>query len=340
MLALLVGAIVVAAIALIALPLPVGGAARVSAIAAIVTLDVMVCATVGWIALSKNLTPVDEKLGRAERELADAERLASVGRIAAGIAHEVGNPLTGIANFAHVLRSRAAASPEADAALDGLEREVERVDRIVRGLLDYARPKAAATVPFDAAATLRGAIQLLSEQGVLRKVAVQDAIAGEPLELVGNAHQLEQVFVNILMNAIDAMNAQGTIALYAGRAAAGELLLAPRRAADADVDAYERDLNPRVSEWREQLENDVQCAKIVIADSGTGVSARDADRIFDPFYSTKPPAEGTGLGLSIVQRVVDAHRGVVWVQPAREGGAAFHVLIPLDFSALKPEDIS
>jgi signal transduction histidine kinase len=279
---------------------------------------------------------------RAEQELADSERLASVGRVAAGIAHEIGNPLTGIANYSHLLRSRIPPGTEINMALDGIEQEVDRIDRIVAGLLDYARPQKGQPVPFDAAMTLRQAVQLLASQGVFRSVDVQSTISESPLRVVGNPQAFEQAFVNVLLNAIDAMDARGSLSVFAGPQSIDAVVSPPRRRSGdaASASTVQRAVDPRLAEWRAQHENDEPCAKFVFADSGPGVNTDDAGRIFDPFYTTKGRSEGSGLGLAIVQRVVDSHGGVVWVQRAREGGAAFHMVLPLSAFETAPDRIS
>ena len=335
---LIAGAIAAALGLVVLLPLPAAGTARALSLGAIFAGDALVFAALARRRIARHRARVNERLARAERDVTEAERLASVGRVAAGIAHEIGNPLTGIANYAHVLRSRAGASPEVETALSGIEREVERIDRIVSTLLDYARPHQARAKAFDGSGTLRQAVQLLAAQGVFRRVQVQSTIDASPLALVGDSHELEQVFVNLLLNAIDAMDAEGTLALYAGRLAPAAISRAPRRADDADAQAFERSGNPRFDEWRAHRAADEPCAKFVIADSGPGVDPNDAGRIFEPFFTTKNPDEGSGLGLAIVQRVIEAHDGLVWVQRAREGGAAFHVVLPLGaFGSTPPQ---
>jgi signal transduction histidine kinase len=280
-----------------------------------------------------------ERLAKAEQQVRESEHLASMGRVAAGIAHEIGNPLTGIANFTHILRSRIGSTPDADAALNGIEREVDRIDRIVNSMLDYARPQHAAPTPFDGASALRAAVDLLSTQGVFRTVHLESSIDERPLALVGDSHELEQAFVNILLNAIDAMESRGTLALYAGQLTPETIVRATRRSMDPETQQFARPVNPRVDAWRERVAADQPCAKFVIADSGTGIDGEHADRVFDPFFTTKE-SEGSGLGLAIVQRVVEAHNGVVWVQRAREGGAAFHVVLPLGSPEGVPQDVS
>lgn len=327
---LLVGAVAVGVTLVAVLPLPAGGIWRVVAVAAVVGADALVFGLLWRRQWRAHLAQIDERLERADAELTAAEHLASVGRVAAGIAHEIGNPLTGIANYSHVLRSRTAGNAEAVRALDGIDHEVARVDRIVRSLLDYARPQPQSPVPFDGRQALREALDLLAAQGVFRQVQVEAMFDEVPLGLVGNEHEVEQAFVNLLLNAIAAVEARGRLALYAGRVSPESLGRAPqRRSGDAAAAARERRTNHRLAEWRARRKPNQPCAKFVIADSGPGIVADEADRIFEPFYTTKPRPDGSGLGLAIVQRVVESHDGVVWAQPAREGGAAFHIVLPL-----------
>lgn len=322
---------------MLAIPAEISGVARAIMVVAIIGAD---AAILGLFA-QRQVSRATAHLERAEREARQTEHLASVGRVAAGIAHEVGNPLTGISNYAHVLRARVEVTPEVDAALVGIEREIERIDNIVGSLLDYARPGARPPAPFDAAGSLRAAVQLLAAQGVFRRVEVNTAIDDVPLALTGNPHELEQAFVNLLLNAIDAMESHGKLALYAGRMTPDAILRAPRRAVDQAAQKFERRVHPKLEQWRARRPADSPCAKFVIADSGVGIGDAEASRIFDPFFTTKKTGEGTGLGLAIVQRIVDAHEGVVWVQPAREGGAAFHVVLPLDsFGQKTPTELS
>jgi signal transduction histidine kinase len=299
-----------------------------------------------FASLSASVNRMTDNLLEEQGQRLRAEKLATVGRLAAGIAHEVGNPLGAIDGYAHILRARAGRRDGASAedqtvrdALDGIERESARIDRIVRGLLDYASPRRITPARIDVNDVLRGALGLLDDQGLLRRVTVDVALGdGAPLALVGQRHELEQVFVNVLLNAVDALDeSAGRIAVRTRRVSARELLDPDaRRAADGfDAVPAERRRSPRVQAWLEragQLSDDAarpKLAQVVIADSGTGVPEEDAERIFDPFYTTKEPGRGTGLGLAIVARVVEGLRGAVWVQPAREGGAAFVLVFPL-----------
>src|SRR3990172_9226497 len=261
---------------------------------------------------------------------------------AAGGAHEVGNPLSAIGTYLEVLERRGA-DPE---IVGAASREAARIDRIVRGLLDYARPKDERVGPVDLEQVIRSVRQLLEHQGALRAVAVTAACEpGVPL-VRGNAHALEQVVVNLMLNAADA--AKG------GRIVVGAVLWAYREPDDTErrrsdetaggrfggstdgaggpgdlQPSNRRTVEPSIRRpWRSELVPGTPGALLYVADSGPGVPPDDRERVFDPFFTTKPPGFGTGLGLAVVQRTVHQAGGVVWVEAAREGGAAFQVFLP------------
>jgi len=265
-----------------------------------------------------------------------AEKLAGIGRLAAGVAHEIGNPLGAIIGYAHLLRTRSGGDPRAAEVLDGLERESARIDRIVRGLLDYARPRRNTSNRVDVNETVRSIARLLTDQGVFRRIELSLTLDDDAPMVRGERHELEQMLVNLLLNAADAMDRAGTIALVTYRVEPAELETSVvRRESDPPQAWVPRRLTPRVQHWLETTQPSA-ILKIVVADSGPGIAEDDAERVFDPFFTTKTPGQGTGLGLAIVARVVDDLRGTIWVERAREGGAAFHVLLPMAPASLTP----
>ena len=145
----------------------------------------------------------------------------------------------------------------------------------------------------------------------------------------GQRHDLEQLFVNLFINAVDAMKGRGRLVVRLERAARFTLRQPAVRRDLADVaGAVEHPPSARAQQWLAGHEA-VEIAKIVVADSGPGIAPELTERIFDPFFTTKPAGKGTGLGLAIVARIVDNFDGTVWVTTSREGGAAFHVLFPV-----------
>lgn len=276
--------------------------------------------------LAASVNHMTESLLTGRAELARVEKLASVGRLAAGIAHEVGNPLGAINAYAHLLRSRIDPSrPGGNEALDGLERESARIDRIVRGLLDYARPRRQLPSPVDLNEVVLEATRLLGEQGVLRTTRLTVTLDPTCPAVLGERHELEQALVNLLLNAVDAIEGRGELQFITRRI---PLVREARRAQEPATLDVAPNAAPRVDAWLARHPTLAEAAMLVVADSGPGVALQEADRIFEPFYTTKQPGKGTGLGLAFVARVVEDLRGTVWVQPASIGGAAFHVLLP------------
>jgi len=271
--------------------------------------------------LAERLNRMTDHLLDAQSQLVRSEKLASIGRLAAGIAHEVGNPLGAIGTYVEVLRRRGADGE----VVAGLTRELDRIDQIVRGLLDYARPQEEPLAPLDPVAVLRGAHALLEAQGALKAVRADLEIAAGVPHILGRAYLLEQVIVNLVLNAVDA--ASGGLVVLGVRPWAYEPgRAAPKRATDAGRTAFPRGYERRPA--RVEFAAGQAGALLLVADSGPGVAAEDRDKIFEPFYTTKEPGRGTGLGLAIVARAVHDMGGVVWADAAREGGAALKMFFP------------
>ena len=285
-------------------------------------------------ALARSFNRMTDHLLEERSRAIRNEKLASVGRLAAGIAHEIGNPLSALGGYAHLLRTRVGDAAAAHEALDGIERESGRIDRIVRGLLDYARPQRPTPSPANLHDAIEGAAEILSSQGLLKKIELRLELAPRAPRVWGARHDIEQLFVNLFLNAADAMKGEGSLTVRTECATARDMLAArPRRAGDPEGFVAQRDPSPRMRDWLERIGAGEMVAKVIVADTGPGVPPADAERIFDPFYTTKEPGRGTGLGLAIVARIVENLRGVVWVQPARGHGAAFAMLLPVQLSA-------
>src|SRR5467141_3643691 len=185
--------------------------------------------------LAERLNRMTDHLLDAQGQLVRSEKLASIGRLAAGIAHEVGNPLGAIGTYLEVLRRRGA-DPEVVA---GVTRELERLDRIVRGLLDYARPQEEALAPLDAAAVAQGAFGLLEAQGALKAVRAMLELVPTVPRMLGRAHLLEQAIVNLVLNALDA--APGGVVVLGVRAWAYESRRAVlKRSSDPEQASFPR----------------------------------------------------------------------------------------------------
>lgn len=275
--------------------------------------------------LADSVNRMTERLLDAQSALVRAEKLASVGRLAAGVAHEIGNPLSAIGNYVELLRRRGA-DPE---LVGAIERESARIDTIVRSLLDYARPRGEDRAAIGLSEVVAGAVELLRAQGVLRAVTIE--VSADPLAppVWGDRMALEQVFVNLLLNAVDAAGEGGRINVLTGPTLLGDGHETQRRASDpAGTPAADDRRERRSGRHLAGVPDGSRAAQVVVADNGPGVPDDQIERIFDPFVTTKPPGKGTGLGLAIVQRIVHDHGGRVDVARAREGGAAFTVMLP------------
>lgn len=236
--------------------------------------------------LAQSVNRMTDRLLDVQGALVRAEKLASVGRLAAGIAHEVGNPLAAIGNYVEILR-RHGADPS---TVQALEHEAQRIDAIVRGLLEYSRPRESAFEPLHLGNVLTDTVQLLERQGVLREVRHEVAVDPHAPLVLGDRQALQQLCVNLLLNAVDAAGAGGKLA----------------------IDVRARD------GW----------AALAVADSGPGVPEPLRAQVFDPFFTTKEPGKGTGLGLAIVQRIVEDHGGRILIEDSPLGGASFVITLP------------
>ena len=261
-----------------------------------------------------------EQLADAQTQVVRSEKLAGIGRLAAGVAHEIRNPLGAIGNYVEVLRNRGIEP----AIIGQLAEEIGRVDGIVETLLDYSRPRAA-TEDADLNSVALGTLEFLERQGALNNITVETRLARELPLVRGDRQALEQIVVNLVLNARDAAPGGrieiGTVAKEF-RPRSDE-----RRNGDAPGPDHARPHSaPRP--WRADLGAGVPGALLYVADEGPGVPDEDRERVFDPFFSTKEPGKGVGLGLAVVARTVDESGGVIWVDRAREGGAVFKVFLP------------
>ncbi|HEU0013647.1 MAG TPA: ATP-binding protein [Longimicrobium sp.] len=280
--------------------------------------------------LSANVRSLDETnrvLLSTQRGLVEAEKLASIGRLAAGVAHEVGNPLGALLGYAAVLRR---AGVDAELA-DGVERETRRIDRIVRGLLDYARPAPAQRERVDVNACLRAAVAVLEGQGALEGLELAMRLGADLPPVSGSPHLLEQAFVNLLDNARKAMDGRGTLTVSTTAETYVPVRPLPtRRADDPPGVSYAHLRRPRFSSIRDphRIEPGTETVRIVVADSGPGIAPEHIDKVFDPFFTTRAPGEGTGLGLAIVASTVADFGGRIEAASAAGGGAVFTLSLP------------
>ncbi|HEX2091965.1 MAG TPA: ATP-binding protein [Longimicrobiaceae bacterium] len=280
--------------------------------------------------LADNVRSLDESnrlLVSTQRDLVQAEKLASIGRLAAGVAHEIGNPLGALLGYAAVLRRRGVD----DELIEGVEREAKRIDRIVRSLLQYARPHSAPREAVDINASVLRVVELLRGQGWLREVEVRLQLEPDLPPVQAVAHDMDQVFLNLLTNAERAMEGRGKLTVHTSVRHFEPLgRIAPRRADDPPGVDYSHLRRPRHASHRDanRLEPGDEVVQVVVADTGSGIPPEMVDAVFDPFFTTRQPGEGTGLGLAIVAGTVTEFGGRVEVSSASGGGAVFTLSFP------------
>ena len=234
----------------------------------------------------------EEKLKAvARQQLGQSEKLASIGRLAAGIAHEVNNPLTGVLTFAHLLRDKKNMEVEDRSDLDLIIRETTRVRDIVRGLLDFARESPSRRQPLDINGPVRQMLTLLRSQKEFKQIRIEEDLTANLPEVSGDQNQLQQVLLNLALNACEAMPGGGTLTIRTA-CREGQVL-------------------------------------IEVADSGHGIRREHLDKIFDPFFTTKPAGRGTGLGLSVSYGIVQQHGGTLEVFSDEGKGSTFTVSLPV-----------
>jgi signal transduction histidine kinase len=250
---------------------------------------------------SAELVRMQEQIKRheLERQVEQAEKLASIGQLTAGLAHEIGTPLNIISGNAEYALMHMAETDPRRAELKGIIRETDRIAGLIRRLLDYARPKPLMVEPLDLNALVRDTAGVLARQaenaGVRMRLDLDEKLPPVP----GDRGQLEQVLINLGLNAIQAMPQGGT------------LTLGTRRTNRRTRGGPSRPM-----------------AAVVAADTGVGIPAKDRAEIFRPFFSTKPAGEGTGLGLAVCQRIVSDHGGDIRVRSRPGRGTTFTVRLP------------
>ena len=281
-----------------------------------------------------SLERTNEELIIARDQIIQAARLASVGTLAAGIAHEVGNPLGAILVYVDLARNRAPRPSEEAELLDSVRREAERIDAIVRGLLDFARPSESEPHPSQVGPVLHRVRDLLESQGKLTEVSDTWEVDQAKVPRVLMApHRLEQVMVNVLLNALQALSGREDphIRVTLEGEAGAMTRVSGRRDDDPPGVNYlhrRRVSGDRNREGPDPLFTAPGLAVIEVVDNGPGIADENLEQIFDPFFTTKDPGEGTGLGLAICARLVEGMGGRIAATNARNGGAVFTIRLP------------
>lgn len=284
----------------------------------------------------ESLESTNKKLKQAQEELIRTEKLASIGRFAAGVAHEVGNPLGAILGYTSILQKEGLDREESKDYLKRIVKEIERINRIVRELLDFARPSKFEIKDVEINKVIESALSLLSYQNNFKNIETKLDLQSDLPAIKGDEFQLSQVFINIILNAIDAMPKGGILRIQTSTHVVENLdvdrfqrIYPRRRKSDPTESDYSRmrKTDPLAALFKKFSEGD-RLVKIRISDTGSGIKKEDLENIFDPFFTTKAPDKGTGLGLSISLRIVESLEGEIRVESEVGKGTTFEVYFP------------
>jgi hypothetical protein len=284
----------------------------------------------------ESLESANKQLKQAQEELIRTEKLASIGRFAAGVAHEVGNPLGAILGYTSILQKERMDHEESKDYLKRIEKEIERINRIVRELLDFARPSKFEIREIEINKVIESTLSLLSYQKNFKNIEAQLDLEPNLPMIKGDESQLSQVFINIILNAIDAMPNGGVLTIRTGTHLVENLdtgrlqRIYPRRRKSDPMESdyyHMRKADPLAVLFKKFSEGD-RLVQIRISDTGIGIKKEDLENIFDPFYTTKAPDKGTGLGLSISLRIVESLGGEIKVESEVGKGTTFEVYFP------------
>ncbi|MFZ0451390.1 MAG: ATP-binding protein [Desulfatiglandaceae bacterium] len=270
--------------------------------ASLITIDGQVVGSVGIFTDMRQVLRMQKELEETHFQLVQSEKIASIGNMAAGIAHEINNPLSGILIYAELLKG----------SLEGRDQDVQdaqeiidqtlRCKQIVSELLEFSRQSVGKTSAFGLKQLLNKCLNLLIHQASFQNIKISKDFAPNLPEMVGDMGQLQQVFTNLFVNAADAMKGRGTLAISA---------------------RYDSERSSFI---------------IKVGDTGPGIPENQREKIFDIFFTTKPVGKGTGLGLSISQNIIKLHGGNISFSCPPEGGTVFIIELPCEFTETSTEE--
>jgi two-component system sensor histidine kinase HydH len=241
----------------------------------------------GTILLCRDLTEVQS----LKRELETSRRLASLGRLAAGVAHEIRNPLSSIKGFATYFKERYRDNPDDQKTSEIMIQEVDRLNRVITQLLEFARLPVIQKKPTSLQSLIQHSLKMIERQASAKEIQILSHLPSEMKEIDLDPDGINQVLLNLYLNAIEAMEQGGTLSVSLS--------------------------SEESSPW----------VKIIVSDTGTGISKEDLEHIFDPYFTTKQT--GTGLGLAIVHKIIEAHRGEVKAESELGRGTTVSLLLPV-----------
>lgn len=248
----------------------------------------------GFNFMAAALKKRDEKVREfTTRRIMQSERLAHIGQLAAGVAHEINNPLTGIVTYSHLLLERASTDDGTRQSLEKIVKQADRCRGIIRGLLDFSRQRKPEKRRSSVNRVLEECVSLVDNQVLFHNIKIVQHLSPNLPEVFMDPSQIQQVFMNMILNAAEAMHGGGQLTLTTRHVAAEEAV------------------------------------EVEFADTGHGISEEDLDRIFSPFFTTKEVGHGTGLGLAISYGIVKEHKGTITVESEEGHGATFTICLPV-----------
>jgi len=243
--------------------------------------------------LEKKVEERTKELTEMQAHLVQSEKLASLGKLAAGIAHEINNPLGGILIYSHLLLEDTDNDSPYYENLKKIVKETSRCKLIVRGLLEFARPKEPEMSLVNISEIIERSLAIMERQALFQNITIKKSYASDLPQTVADSAQLQQVFINIIINAAEAMDGNGALTLESSLNADGSLI------------------------------------EVKFSDTGHGIKKEDKKRLFEPFFSTKEVGKGTGLGLAISYSIIQKHQGTIEVESQPEKGSTFTVKLPV-----------
>ncbi len=253
-----------------------------------------------------SLEAANLQLKKAQQEIIRAEKLASVGRLSAGIAHEIGNPIGIVIGYLELLKQKDIPDAEKEEYIHRTEEEIERINTIIRQLLEISRPSNAGFKRVAVHDLIDDVIQVLDVQPLMSNIELECRLEAGNDRVVADSNQLRQVFLNLIINAADAISSEG-------KAVSGKLLIQSSLA----------------GETPEQTDGHKTHLKIMFIDNGPGIAAENIGNIFDPFYTTKDPGKGTGLGLSVSFMIIEGFGGKMTASSEVGEGTTMTLLLPV-----------
>ena len=244
--------------------------------------------------LEEKVEERSQQLRKIQVQLMQSEKLASLGRLASGVAHEINSPLTGILTFSHLLMRKLKGNPELQKELELIVRETTRVSAIARGLLDFARESKPQKRPCNINDLILHTLALVERQAVFQNIRIFKNLDPQVPIILLDANQIQQVFMNILLNAADAMPQEGTLTITSNFPPGDSFV------------------------------------QVKFTDTGCGIPEENLSRIFDPFFTTKAEKKGTGLGLAVSYGIIERHRGRIEVQSELNRGTTIAIHLPLE----------